>query len=648
MASEVVITHQICANSLVCDNPGNKACSGCHIVVYCSKVCQSMDWPIHRTRCHSVVTKATFEKEGRLPVWARRTLYADLMRKHYNIAAQYSPQIGPSNFRPLLEKKNKIGHFGLFGCYPAIDVLQLARNEGVERTEPIDILFTEPDDLRDVIKTILDLPNNMTAPINVFITDDNAAKTTRNLLLLLMALSSRNPRITAECAVHFWYSRFIPKWCKPAIQELLGSFIADCEPKDQEEKNTLKLIGMKRRWDFGSASLDVVLTPDKQGESANVDNYEEVLLSSPPQWRTVKGRYIPSAQVTAFQSHFSPSNWPLDLNPGLFYIGFSSLEPDVDPLRGWDLATINNFCDMKGACNDIYGKMFYYVRELFRRFIVKLRTLVISFYVLPYKGIRVPREISQQFDRIETGRLADSEETGIRRVVEVLSPLLKDPKVNPHATMITFHPVVFEKIRNAFPCPKCDPDRAARVKAAVDLTPEERSLLDAYLPLEASDTAQVNWIFTMAGWHRRQARWLFRDPAQAWALYREVHEFADVAHGARVAAKAAHTVVPEWILRLEGGAGARLGPDGFPTPEARWDFDALLARRQTAGYRYVEWRRLGEKSMARRGKRGKEAERRHDKSHEKLTDAERAALRAKGAQLERWMGRDNCANWTPY
>ncbi len=216
--------------------------------------------------------------------------------------------------------------------------------------------------------------------------------------------------------------------------------------------------------------------------------------------------------------------------------------------------------------------------------------------------------------------------------------------------MITLHPAVFDKIQNAFPCPECDPDRAERVREAVDLTTEERSLLDAYLPLEDPDP--VNWIFTTTGWQRRDAKWLFRDPTAAWELYKDIYDFDDVADNAEVAMRTTHKVVGEWILRLKHPD--KLDNHGRPEREARWDFDAVCATGQTAGYRYVEWRKLAADEMRqldeklKDARRNREEPKRHEVYHEYLSDADLARLEEKGSRLERWMGKDNCANWTPY
>ncbi|KAI0474740.1 hypothetical protein F4859DRAFT_504565 [Xylaria cf. heliscus] len=627
MASEVIITEQKCSNMAVCDKSGTFACPGCHVTMYCSRTCQEMTWDHHKASCPVASHRATFEREKRLPIWAPQTLYADLVKKYGNVEAETAPPIGPPNRPDVLQEDPRNIQLELFGSYPAIDVLRLADNEGVNRNDPIDILFLEPTDLRDVIMTIVNLPEQTSAPLNIFITDLATARTSRHLMLLLMALSSQNPDITAECAVPFWYAPFIPQWCLPAIEELVGPFIRDYDLENQYEAEELE-TGIMRHWSFGRASLEAVVTDH----------------------RAVKSRHTSSTQVTPFDNHYGPGSWPPDYNPSLFHENHWPLKRDADPLRGWELAEINQNNGTGDAFHDIYGKMFYYVRDLFKRFILKLRTIDVTFHVLPYSPQDVTEKISTKFDRIQTGALADEDRVGIRVVIDTLSPMLKAYVVNPHATMITLHPGIFDKIRNAFPCPECDPDRAERIKQAVDLTAEERALLDAYMPLR--DDHPVNWTLTASGWQRRDARWLFRDPEAAWELYKDIYDFQDVADGAKVTMRATHKVVDEWALRLKHADS--FDEDGRPTQEAKWDFHTLFAKQQTTGYRYVEWRKLGaneKRNLAHRLQAeawaGREPKR-HEKYHEFLSDEGLAELEENGSQLETWMGKDNCENWTPY
>ncbi|KAK5631603.1 hypothetical protein RRF57_007317 [Xylaria bambusicola] len=205
--------------------------------------------------------------------------------------------------------------------------------------------------------------------------------------------------------------------------------------------------------------------------------------------------------------------------------------------------------------------------------------------------------------------------------------------------MITLHPGIFDKIQNAFPCPECDPDRAERIRKATQLTTTEKCLLDTYLPLKDPDP--VNWIFTAAGWQRRDARWLFRDPTAAWELYKDIYDFKDVADNAKVAMRTTHNAVSEWILRLKHTDKEGFNETGQLTVEAKWDFAAIFARGQTAGYRYVEWRKLDASERRNLEKKLKDARRdghepkRHEAYHEYLCNAASTSWRRRARDWRR-------------
>ncbi|KAI0454828.1 hypothetical protein F5B21DRAFT_524211 [Xylaria acuta] len=271
--------------------------------------------------------------------------------------------------------------------------------------------------------------------------------------------------------------------------------------------------------------------------------------------------------------------------------------------------------------------MFYYVRDLFKRFILKLRTVNVNFHVLPYSGQQMTQKVCGKFDRIETTTLADGDLVGIRAVVDTLSPLLKAPWINPDTAMITLHPGVFDKIRNTFPCPECDPDRAERIKQAVDLTTEGNALLDAYVPLRDADP--VNWIFATSGWQRRDARWLFRDPsAAAWELYKDILRLPG-RRGRGHGDDAKHSQ-----------GGGRMGPSRLKqrrlarqarTPDAGGQMGLRLPLCRAAEPRdAARGKNLARKQTAdmRAGREPK----RHKKYHERLSDEDLAGLQKKGSR----------------
>ncbi|KAI1819251.1 hypothetical protein F4861DRAFT_547060 [Xylaria intraflava] len=675
--SQVVTTVQKCANNRYCNSIGSFPCLKCHLVAYCSSACEFRNRRVHAFMCKRFLKKTSFEAEKRLPAWAPDTLQRDLIKKHYGVDHLEPARVARTGLDPSVGDERDRERFDLFGDYPAIDVLRLAENEGVDREEPMNLLFIQPDDLRDVIKTILDIPEECTTPLKVVITDCASIKTARSLILLLMALSSYEPDDTAECAVAFWYHAYIPKWCIPAIKEYIGPYFYGDGPKPPRERNDDIPdlgAGFDRTWSFESSSLKARLTYHLWGAVqgilntcpcrnlidaedtfdiaieeeelfANEDYKDRMLMNYPPALRSGKKHYLGTMKLIPFGYQWNQENWPITWNPSLFHTDIWPLKFGADPLRGWDLTEVAKNEDVKGCHNDIYGKAFYYVRDLFKKFILKLRILPVTFEILPYSGHFVTEKLRYKFDRIETSTLADEDKAGVSEVIKTLAPLLKDPSENPHAVLITLHPNVFSQVIQAFPCPECDPYRAERVKAAVELTQAERELLDAFIPLPElpNDDGKVNWIFSNVGWKRRDARWLFRNPTAAWKIYKEVFNFDYVAKEAGVALKTTNTVVDPWVRRLKNLYD--LGEDGRPEPHAQQEFDAVMLTGMTKGYRYAEWRKLTNSEIAR--DRHREVNK-HEPYHEYVSDATLERLREAGSDLEIWMGENNCENWKPY
>lgn len=122
---------------------------------------------------------------------------------------------------------------------------------------------TASGDLRNVVKTIADLPAAATQRINVTINDREFAVVARNVILLLFALSAPegNPFDTAEALIHLWYSAFIPAKTFSALQDTVKHLIADVCDKIETKDPAASL---EKTWEFPSGrSLRLVLTQDQ-------------------------------------------------------------------------------------------------------------------------------------------------------------------------------------------------------------------------------------------------------------------------------------------------------------------------------------------------------------------------------------------------
>lgn len=145
----------------------------------------------------------------------------------------------------------------LFGNMPAIDILNLERNEGLEFAntgDGISLLFAASGDLRNVVKTLSELPSlpypdGQPAKLHLVINDIGFQIVARNTIMLLYVLASLQGTTTvpsgtahklltidrtASNLLHLWYSPFLTKDILTQITKTVGplidSFCATIDP----------------------------------------------------------------------------------------------------------------------------------------------------------------------------------------------------------------------------------------------------------------------------------------------------------------------------------------------------------------------------------------------------------------------------------
>jgi hypothetical protein len=127
---------------------------------------------------------------------------------------------------------------------------------------------TASGDLRNVVKTIADLPATVTQLVHATINDREIAVVARNAIWLLFALSTpseptaddNGPLDTAEMLIHLWYSAFMPKEVLSAVQKAVKPLIAEVCAKIKDKHPTTHL---GKTWQFASGrSLRLVLKRD--------------------------------------------------------------------------------------------------------------------------------------------------------------------------------------------------------------------------------------------------------------------------------------------------------------------------------------------------------------------------------------------------
>lgn len=226
---------------------------------YCSQVCQHQHWPIHKDDCTSPLNKSTwrpqYDTKGRRPAFMDGSRTLDIALKAIHGIQKY-----------------------LWGNVPAIDILNYPKNEGVNMPQELHLLFAgkceswsnnklgltvcqASGDCRNIIKTLLGLPDTYNGKCEVVINDNDFDVVARNIILLLTALIF-DPIEAADIMLHVWYSAFITESVMnslqnrvlPLFEEVCGKIQGRSEDSPHHKtwtfKNqTVELVLPKRSWD---------------------------------------------------------------------------------------------------------------------------------------------------------------------------------------------------------------------------------------------------------------------------------------------------------------------------------------------------------------------------------------------------------------
>jgi hypothetical protein len=100
-------------------------------------------------------------------------------------------------------------------------MLNLPKNGGLGKdTTDINLLFAASGDLRNVVRSLIGLPEEYNKTCTVVINDHNSTIVVRNILLLLIAYQFEEYE-AVPMMIHLWYSAFLPKCMVEALQKTL-------------------------------------------------------------------------------------------------------------------------------------------------------------------------------------------------------------------------------------------------------------------------------------------------------------------------------------------------------------------------------------------------------------------------------------------
>ncbi|EQL01827.1 MYND finger family protein [Ophiocordyceps sinensis CO18] len=406
--------------------------------------------------------------------------------------------IGPEIGKPFGARKH------LWGNVPAIDVLGLGANEGDEYGRDLRLLFAASGDLRNLVKTIAQLPSSYSHSIEATINDRDLDVMARNVILLLIALVVQDVEEKIDCMIHVWYSVLIRKTDNDLVQHhirpLIEAVCAKIKDKDPGSllgktwefgRRSLRVVLEKRSWDCLLSFLDVPsgLTAERALEiraavtnaGTRRDHRHRRLYCLSPSHRIATNQFWEEGLLLPFGSRRADFCQP---NPTFFQSPDTwPMTDSADPLDGWyskDVAETSH----GPATADLYGKLFFHIRSTLRSFLARLSDSPVTFQIFQVDVAELPRHLEPgSFGRIEASNLADNCWLGIVRTLALMVPLLQVPLDNPHATLITlFMNAVMEATTMQDNFDRIGPTTKPLVKYLPKLGPHEVSTVSTYHP----------------------------------------------------------------------------------------------------------------------------------------------------------------------
>ncbi|KAM0286534.1 hypothetical protein ACHAO9_008162 [Fusarium lateritium] len=384
------------------------------------------------------------------------------------------------NRQPAFIGENNQKKFGgskhLWGNVPALDILRLEDNEGKDYKKKLNLLFAglcskgnisdllltkaiASGDIRNVIKTIAELPEGHGKPVNITINDRDFDIVARNVIMLLIAFTAVDQDAAIDCIIHVWYSAFIRKSDLDIIQQGVRPLIANiCEehrdkPVDHSIVTTWEFGRWSLRLDLQKSAWDNLLLftevpKDLTAEKANEIRTATTLAESRKDYRDRHFLFLSRfRRVAAQQFREDGILQPFGSQRAEFSVPYPTIvqedtsvwpmRDNADPLNGWSAKEVESTPNGPAKA-DIYGKLFHHLRSVLRAFLDSIAGLKVSFSLLQVDVRTLPGRLTDgTFDRIEASNITDSCYLGIDNTVLSLVPMLREVQVNPHATLVT-------------------------------------------------------------------------------------------------------------------------------------------------------------------------------------------------------------------
>ncbi|KAJ3309511.1 hypothetical protein HDU76_003587 [Blyttiomyces sp. JEL0837] len=367
----VMLERMACCN---CGKDAVFSCPECELFAFCSSdKCHKEQWGIHKPLCKRE-PKIAILSDRWMPSWeahGRRPAFKDPMSRIYSMNIHH---------RQLI-----------WGSIEALDFINLSETE--TKLDEIRVLFSGSGDLRDTIVSINNLPDTFKGTLHIHLNEEESTIAARNLILLLLLVNPAAEELI-DAAIGTWYSTRLTSQQLERIGQVIIPIIAagpeTCAWKFNNQtvirlgpgSDTILKYMMQMMTDL--VKLDLLEVQEEYHNimcsNADIDDRERFMLSMEPYQR----------YAWDYHNHHGvllPLGTDLELftrgNPFLFdpIHGFTAPR-GLDKLWGWNFNKVKASGERYGVPkNDIYGAMFFHVREQMKTFVDKLRKHKIEFHM---------------------------------------------------------------------------------------------------------------------------------------------------------------------------------------------------------------------------------------------------------------------------
>jgi hypothetical protein len=220
-----------------CSEEGTYRCSICGLVKYCGSSCQKMHWVLHKVGLDDEFGSQKYHSYCEFLFWDQKhckesSLAAKTWRPSWaqeNRPAAWQGPVDTSTLPKAIE-----GRY-VWGSYPAIDLLRWRSaadfQPEVKELGRTKICLPASGDLRHLIRTVNNLPDDYDLPLEIHLNDREPFVVARNWLILLLLFCKGGDALDSATAV--WYSsrltyvsREIARDCIQIFLPLTRTFVA--------------------------------------------------------------------------------------------------------------------------------------------------------------------------------------------------------------------------------------------------------------------------------------------------------------------------------------------------------------------------------------------------------------------------------------